>query len=121
MVLFDICWTFGYTVTTGLRDLKNFNWCTLLQFLGLSTFLVTTHNKEKHGIDMKLGYWRLIFAFTGGLTLFLACVASLMEESPRYLLHNKRQFLAVALIKQYFTINKSRYSDYLPVCHSTTN
>ncbi|XP_066252371.1 uncharacterized protein [Euwallacea similis] len=64
------------------------------------------------GITFKqLTPWRTMFAACGGISLILACVSALIEESPRFYLLIGRNFLAHLLLKQLFAINNSSFAD----------
>ncbi|XP_056633898.1 putative transporter svop-1 [Diorhabda sublineata] len=66
---------------------------------------------EHRVIDMRVTTWRMMFAISGGINLILACATALLEESPRFFLHAKKDYLAVLTLKQFYAINKSSYGN----------
>ncbi|CAG9817964.1 unnamed protein product [Phaedon cochleariae] len=94
----DVFWTVGYLL--------------------MSVFAVTMQRPthvEHRAVDMKLATWRVILALSGGFSLVLACCSALLEESPRYFLHAKKEFLAVLALKQFYAINRSTYGNSFEV------
>ncbi|KAJ8927735.1 hypothetical protein NQ314_019738 [Rhamnusium bicolor] len=71
--------------------------------------------RERRTVDMTLTTWRMIFAISGGLNLTLACATALLEESPRYFMHAKKNYLALLTLKQFYAINKSSYGESFQV------
>lgn len=83
-------------------------------FLCKKTFLATSVFLKQMATNVEiigLGSWRIIFAVTGGLNITLSCCLALLEESPRFMLYSKKSLMALLILKQFYTINKSVYSE----------
>lgn len=78
----------------------------------------SSHVNEHQGMDMRLTSWRIIFAIGGGLCITMGCSSALLELSPRFLLFRRRIITASLILKQFYAINKSKYSETFDV--STT-
>ncbi|XP_018566216.1 uncharacterized protein LOC108907156 [Anoplophora glabripennis] len=98
LAICDLFWSFGYL---------------FVSLLGI--FLKDPLMTETSAVDMKLAYWKMMFAIAGGLNLTVACATALLEESPRYFLHIKKYYLALLTLKQFYAINKSSFGEYLEV------
>ncbi|KAJ8910481.1 hypothetical protein NQ315_002734 [Exocentrus adspersus] len=96
--LCDLCWSIGYV---------------FVSLMGL--FLKDPLVGETKAVDMQLSYWRMLFAIAGGLNITLSCATALLEESPRYFLHIRKNYLALLTLKQFYAINKSSYGDTMQV------
>ncbi|XP_030755754.1 putative hexose transporter 12 [Sitophilus oryzae] len=98
IVLYDFFWILGYIITTSLVIL-----------LETSVLIAMTKDPDS------LATWRIILAICGGFNLVIACACALLEESPRYILHSGRTYLAYLILKQVYAINNSCYADYYKV------
>jgi hypothetical protein len=122
VVLPDLFWTAGYFSTSGTIPVSNLSEI-LLFFSKCATFPVfiyyfgsTNANVSEHqGMDMRLTSWRIIFAVGGGLCITMGCTSALLEMSPRYLLFKRRIITASLILKQFYAINKSKYSETFDV------
>ncbi|XP_008198721.2 uncharacterized protein LOC103314424 [Tribolium castaneum] len=100
IVLPDIFWTVGYFSTAAF-----------LYYFGALNSAITEHQ----GMDMRLTSWRIIFAIGGGLCITMGCTSALLEMSPRYLLFKRRIITATLILKQFYAINRSKYSETFDV------
>ncbi|XP_068911449.1 uncharacterized protein [Tenebrio molitor] len=122
VILPDLFWTAGYFSTSGTIPVSNLSEI-LLFFSKCATFPVfiyyfgsTNANVSEHqGMDMRLTSWRIIFAVGGGLCITMGCTSALLEMSPRYLLFKRRIITASLILKQFYAINKSKYSETFDV------
>ncbi|XP_050303693.1 uncharacterized protein LOC126741333 isoform X2 [Anthonomus grandis grandis] len=97
ILLYDLFWTLGIVVTI------------------VSVILLETPTFFVIDRSVRVTTWRIMFAVSGCLSIVLACVCSLIEESPRYFLYLERPYLAYLLLKQLYGINKSSYAENFPV------
>ncbi|XP_063906166.1 uncharacterized protein LOC135124873 [Zophobas morio] len=95
-VLPDLFWTAGYFSTS-----------IFIYYFGTTS----SHVNEHQGMDMRLTSWRIIFAIGGGLCITMGCSSALLELSPRFLLFRRRIITASLILKQFYAINKSKYSE----------
>ncbi|XP_044262998.1 probable polyol transporter 4 [Tribolium madens] len=100
IILPDIFWTIGC-----------FSTAVFLYYFGAFNSDITEHQ----GMDMRLTSWRIIFAIGGGLCITMGCTSALLEMSPRFLLFKRRIITATLILKQFYAINKSKYSETFDV------
>ncbi|CAH1110271.1 unnamed protein product [Psylliodes chrysocephalus] len=98
LAMCDLFWTFGYILVAIV-----------------AIFFRSPSYIEHRVVDMRVTTWRMLFALSGGFSLVLACASALLEESPRYFLHSRKEYLAVLTLKQFYAINKSTYGNSFDV------
>ncbi|XP_017772907.1 PREDICTED: D-xylose-proton symporter-like [Nicrophorus vespilloides] len=70
---------------------------------------------EYRGSSARLVSWRLLYGFTGFISVFTACVSALILESPRYLVYENRPAQAIFILSEIFAINKSKLATGYPL------
>ncbi|XP_023288098.1 organic cation/carnitine transporter 7-like [Orussus abietinus] len=83
--------------------------------LGISWALVPSVVRML-GNEFRPSSWRVLAGLGGAPTLVMACAASLLPPSPRYLLHRRRPEQALAVLQQMYAINYSKHADNYPPC-----
>ncbi|CAG9772513.1 unnamed protein product [Ceutorhynchus assimilis] len=56
-------------------------------------------------------FWRVMFAISGGISLTMACVLNVVEESPRYWISAERSFVAYLILKKSYAVNMSKFEN----------
>ncbi|CAK9808706.1 Synaptic vesicle 2-related protein [Anthophora quadrimaculata] len=93
LVLLDILGVIGYISTLGITWL-------------LIPSIIRLQNKR-----FRPNSWRVLVGLGGISNLIMACAASLLPASPRYLLYRRRKEEALTTLQQIYAINNSMHAD----------
>ncbi|XP_076759797.1 synaptic vesicle 2-related protein [Xylocopa sonorina] len=96
LVILDLFGVIGYVSTLGL------SWVLLPSIMRM-------HNEK-----FRPNSWRVLLGLGGVPNFIMACAASLLPASPRYLIYRRRHEEALMILQQMYAINNSKHADTYP-------